>query len=281
MPRRKALPQSRDYDPTTNPSESIKSGLWKQREKIAGLLAVDLDEKENWRVQDLPIEPADQSIDAYIAHRKSCTGFEMVPLIDLVLHDLVGILFRFVVDLANLNGRPSYAKVYGTLRMIAGRSKITEKEIDRLSLRVQRRLFAEYVGGRENFRKGCVQSDHVIETARTLVEKLPRPKSGRPRASSNRAAVRMMKELVAVFSNVSSNRPGRTVDNRAVSEHETRHKESGNTLEFIKCVVSALPDEIRSQVTKSGGGLSSLLRRVLKQQRPVEKYPEATSAEAV
>lgn len=241
----------------------IEEALFERRVEITELLDIDPNDCEAVRVPQESVNPAGSSFDAYMAQRNSCAEVRWTPLIDLVLADVRDILARFVVDLINLNKRPRYPEVHRTLVVIASRVKFSEQDIEGLTLRVQRRLRADYVGGSEEFCKGRVRSEAVIETARLLLEKLPTPKRGRPKASTNRAAEKMIRDLVSLYAGLSSGRPARTVVIMAVGESNTRHVESGNTLDFLKCVLSGLPDEHREQVTRSGGGLASLLQRAL------------------
>jgi hypothetical protein len=263
MARSNTLPITQIYDWSSGHHRAIRLKLRERREQIAELLQIDLEEMRSVPIPKPAGDVSDRSFDAYVEQRKSYARIDSVPIIDLILDEIEGFLCRFVMNVFNLNGQASQPAIRKVLIDIAARDAINEREIEDLDLGIREYLADNYVGHRDNFCPGTVKSDLVIETAKLVLKELPQPRVGRPGGTTNAAAKELMREILFLYRTYSPNPPTRSVLNQKDQGGIIQQKESGRFLKFCKCVTAALPTYYHDQVTRSGGGIATLVRETL------------------
>jgi hypothetical protein len=251
------------YDWNQADSDFITKELRKSREELARLLHIGLDEQEARTLSPSQEElPQAASFERYMALRKRRSGYEMVYSIDLALDEFVGILVRFVADLANVNALASDPLIRRALQTISRQADITEDEIETWDPGVRRMLAEHYPGGREQFAPGKVRSDAVNAAARSALEELPKPNRGRPRGSANQAAHELARELSSFYERYGTRRAARSVTvNKSLDASRPNSQEVGSFREFFELAVGALPRPFRESVTRNGGDIAYLTRR--------------------
>ena len=108
--KQKRLPEWRAYDRPEAEYQEIKENLLPWREKIAGLLEIELNDFEVVRGTTRRPKPGDANTaddDGPVA----LSQIEFADRIDLVLEEIAIALVNFLCDLSNLNNRASLPQI--------------------------------------------------------------------------------------------------------------------------------------------------------------------------
>jgi hypothetical protein len=264
-PQTASLPTWQAFRWNGNDLHIIAKALRASRDEIAQLLEVGADEVEGWIPPKAQGEvPQAQKFDAYMALRNNRSNAKLVHRIDLVIEELALILVAFVAGLTNVNALASEPRIRHALEVISKRTDIAEDEIETWDPGVRLVLAEHYPGGREQFAPGTVRPDAVSAAAGAALEMLPKPKRGRPEGSENRAAHELARELACFYENNSPHRPARSVIvNTSLDTSRPNTREGGIFLKFFALAVYALPLHARDALTRDGGSIDALARRVV------------------
>jgi hypothetical protein len=259
----KKIPTADTYDWSSGRHREIRNNLDGLQIEIAELIQIDPLEKQLVRVPRAPDTSIGNSASAYIEHGKKPGVTDTVLRIQLVLDELEGVLCRFVVNSHNLNGQASDPTVRKALEIIAARDQITGPEIEELELTIRELIAKHYPGKPEAFRKGRFKSRLVSEAARRALADVPPSMRGRPQGTTNEAAKQLVHELGGIYGAYSPERPSRSVVNKKIGAVIVGRTEEGRFKLFCEQVIRALPEGYQDQVTNSGGGLATLVRKEL------------------
>ena len=260
MTNSKKMPTADIYDWSSGRHRGIRSNLVELQVDIAELLQIDPLEEQLVRVPKEADTPTVNSVSAYIELRNKPGDTDTVLRIQLVIDELEGMLCRFVKDSHNLNGQASDPAVRQVLKTIAARDQISGQEIEKLDIRVRELIAKHYPGKLEAFRKGCFKSQLVREAAQRALADIPPPGRGRPKGTTNKAAKELIHELAGIYRAYSSERPSRSVFDKMIDGKIVEQTENGRFKRFCELVIKALPSDYEHRVTRTGGGLATLIR---------------------
>ena len=235
---------------------AIDRRLQRRRDRIAELLAIDLDEQE-WRNDpvDFPDDP-DMSREArFMKWRETPPNSgSLVYRIDLAIEEITGELRRCWALSRDVNRAASSAQIYRILERLEADSDRAVELFRSIDPRVRHLIEEAYPGGWMSLEAEGPDVHVLKETISKLRMALPKPDKGRPAGTKDYASEKLASGLADIYERFSGKPAVRRllVD---LSKKTNAHLEYGPFKKFADEILAIVPPKLRR--TQKGGLRSS------------------------
>lgn len=238
---------------------AIDRRLRKRRNRIAELLAIDLDEQE-WRND--PVEyPDDPDISPearFMEWRKTPPkSGSLVDRIDLAIEEISGELRRCWGLLRDVNCARSTAQVYRRLEHIVDHADHVVELFEDSDPETKAIIENHYPGGWLSLESSEPDRQKLLDAARAVKAMLPPPSRGRPAGTSDFASEKLASALADIYRRHSGDTPAR----RVVQDKGSGRPEYGPFKDFVEEIVSVIPDHLRRSGKGGFKGIDHFVRR--------------------
>ncbi len=238
---------------------AIDRRLRKRRNRIAELLAIDLDEQE-WRNNpvDFPDDP-DMSREArFMKWRETPpTSGSLVYRIDLAIEEITGELRRCWGLLRDVNCARSSAQVYRRLEHIVDHADDVVELFEESDPESKAIIEDHYPGGWLSLESSESDRQKLLDAVRAAKATLPPPTRGRPAGTSDFASEKLASALADIYRRHSGDTPAR----RVAQDRGSGRLEYGPFKDFVEQIVSVIPDRLRRSGKGGLKGIDYLVRR--------------------
>lgn len=240
---------------------AIDRRLQRRRNRIAELLAIDLDERE-WRKDPVDfLDDPDMSREArFMKWRQTPPkSGSLVFRIDLAIEEIAGELRRCWGLLRDVNRARSTAQVYRRLEHIVAHVDHAGELYEESDLKTQAIIEEHYAGGWLSLETGKPDRQKLLDAVWAAKATLPTPSRGRPAGTRDFASEKLASALADIYRRHRGDAPAR----RVAQDRGSGRLEYGPFKDFVEETVSIIPDRLRRSGKGELKGIDHFVRRGL------------------
>ncbi len=244
---------------------AIDRRLQRRRDRIAELLAIDLDEQE-WRN-----DPVDFSDDPDMSRESRFMKWRETPpnsgslvyRIDLAIEEITGELRRCWGLLRDVNRALSDAQVYRRLEHIVAHADHVVELFEESDPETKAIIEDHYPGGWLSLESSEPDGQKLLDAVRAAKATVPPPSRGRPAGTGDFASAKLASALAEIYRRHSGNTPAR----RVAQDRGSGQLEYGPFKDFVEEIVSIIPHRLRRSEKGGLKGIDHLVRRGIESKR--------------